>query len=209
MRQCWAVGFSILEISKYTMQRFFYKDIIPKLGPGGVSIIMSDTDSFLLEVKGWTEDMILDRLRHVMDLSNLDPAHPLHDTSRSKVPGYLKNEIPLALILEAVALKSKTYALRTNRDFLRRVNGVIESVKNRIPFEEYKKCIKFIAQLEVEQNTLRAKQHINQMLKTRKIAFSSFDDKRYLLCAIHSVPYGSVLANEDTCYFCRNKSALY
>ena len=44
------------------------------------------------------------------------------------------------------------------------------------------------------------------MLESTKVAFSSFDDKRYFLCEKHSVPYGSALihrfAEEEEPYVC-------
>lgn len=210
-RQLWGVGFSILEISKYIMQRLYYKEIIPRLGAGRVSVVMSDTDSFLLEVKGWSEDTIMEKLKDVMDFSNLDKSHRLYDKSRCRAPGYLKNEMPGANILEVVALKSKTYSIRTRKTTKNKAKGVVKVVKNAIPFTQYKKCLKKISDVEITQNTLRSRNHINQMLRSNRVAFSSFDDKRYLLCSKHSVPYGSILIKKKMtrrCFFCKRKNVL-
>jgi len=212
--QCWAVGFSILEISKFIMQRLYYEKIVARLGSGCVSIIMSDTDSFLIEVKGLTETEVMQRLADVMDFSNLDPSDPLFDDSRRKIPGFLKNEIPKAIILEVVALKSKTYAIRTNKNsVLNKAKGVVEAIKNKIPFSQYKRCVLHVHQHEVTQKTLRSKNHINQMLECKKVAFSSFDDKRFLLCSKHSAPFGSFLTDEEGmwegCYFCTAPNLLF
>ena len=209
MRQCWGVGFSILEISKYIMQRLYYKEILPRLGAGNVSVVMSDTDSFLLEVKGWNEDEIMEKLRDVMDFSNLDKNHPLYDISRCREPGYLKNEMPGADILEVVALKSKTYSIRAKgRVTKNKAKGVVKKIKNAIPFSQYKKCLKKISDVEITQNTLRSRNHINQMMRSHKIAFSSFDDKRFLLCPKHSAPYGSCLVKRTECFFCKRRNLL-
>ena len=213
LSQCWGVGFSILEISKYLMQRLFHREILPRLGVGNVSIVMSDTDSFLLEVKGWDENAIMDRLRDVMDFSNLSPDHPLYDTCRSKVPGYLKNEVPNTRILEVVALKSKTYALRTEEgDMMNKAKGVVNAVKKTIPFHEYRNCLNAIRELEIVQNSIRSVKHVNMLLRSKKVAFSSFDDKRYLFCPKHSAPYGSYLirdTKEGECPFCEMPDLLY
>ena len=232
MHQSWGVGFSILEISKLIMQKLYYDEIIPNLGEGNVSIVMSDTDSFLLEVKGWTEDDIMRKLAHVMDFSNLDKTHPLYDASRSKVPGYLKNEVPKNIIEESVALKSKTNAIRF-RAVKRSKNtakGVKRSVKDNIPFDKFLACLDGIKEMQVEQNCIRSKNHVNHMLRSKKVAFSSFDDKRFLLCPKHSAPYGSALARKKRphpttsssrgklsylargrpgCYFCQFPKKLY
>lgn len=204
LSQCWAIGFSILEVSKVIMQRLYYEEILPSLGPRNVSVVMSDTDSFLLSIRGCDELEAMIRLAHVMDFSNLDKNHPLYNTARCKLPGFLKNEVPLALILEAVGLKAKTYALRcSNNKVLNKAKGVIEAIKDMLGMETYLKCINFIASHEVVQNTLRSINHINQMLRSKKVAFTSFDDKRFLLCPIHSAPYGSVLCKNE-CFFCLN-----
>ncbi len=61
-------------------------------------------------------------------------------------------------------------------------------------------------QFEVWQTTIRSVDHVNKLVRSRKVAFSSFDDKRYLLCSIHSVPYGSFVIEmslrDGCCYFC-------
>ena len=214
MKQCWAVGFSILEISKYIMQQMYYDQLIPRLGKGNVSVVMSDTDSFLLVIKGWTEEEIMRKLSPVMDFSNLEESHPLHSKKRSRTPGYLKNEVPKNVILEVVALKSKTYAIRfLDGGTKNTAKGVVRSVKDTIPFEQFLNCVERIQDLEVEQNSIRSRKHINQMIRSKKVAFSSFDDKRYLTCPKHSVPYGSFLMKKKKrkgrCYFCAHPNALF
>ncbi len=210
MKQCWAVGFSILELSKHTMARLYYHEILPRLGHENVDIIMSDTDSFLLKVTGYAEHDIMEKLADIMDFSNLDETHPLHDKSRNKIPGYLKNEVPKTVIMEVVALKSKTYAIRfLSGETKNTAKGVVRSVKDRIPFEKFKNCLDRMMKYEVQQYNLRSTNHLNQMMESKKVAFSSFDDKRYLLCPIHSTPYGSWMIDSEKmggCYFCRKDS---
>ena len=210
LNQCWAVGFSILEISKYYMQDLYYRRIRPALGEDTpCTIVMSDTDSYLMSIGCKDEVEVMTRLKHVMDFSNLEPSHPLYDGEKAKLPGYLKNEVPKASILEAVALQSKTYAIRTDLDeTINKAKGVKSSVKKNIRLKEYKRCLQEIGHLQVEQCTLRSKNHVNQMISSKKIAFSSFDDKRFLMCPIHSVPYGSCLIREyekngGKCIFCQ------
>ena len=213
MKQCWAVGFSILEISKYIMQRLYYEVILSRLGPGNVSVVMSDTDSFLLYVKNLNEDEVMEKLASHMDFSNLDRSHRLFSLNRSKTPGYLKNEVPKARILEVVALKAKTYAFRTADSTQIKAKGVVQAVKEKIDFDQYKRCLQEITQHEVVQRSLRSKNHIIELLESTKIAFSSFDDKRYLLCPKHSVPYGSSLIPQEKvdieCLFCENPDLLF
>ena len=192
MKQSWLIGFTVLELSKLTMQRLWYDRIRKRLG-NGTSLVMTDTDSFLFRTCERDTESVLRKLGDCMDFSNLPKDHPLRDDSRKKVPGYLKSEVPHAEILEAVALKAKTYALRVKGrgQPLARAKGVAEAAKRTIPFEAYRNCLEEMSHFEVEQHSIRSINHVNKLMRTRKVAFSSFDDKRYLLCAVHSVPYGS------------------
>ena len=211
MKQSWALGFSILEISKLIMQRLFYGHVQPKLGgPDKVSLLMSDTDSFLVKVKGMNDLEIGEALKDVMDFSNYPSDHPLHDKSRSKQPGLLKNEMPHCSITEAVAVKSKAYSILTdlqsdNRQ-VNRAKGVRKSVSTKLPFNLYKDCVfGNISMVEVMQRNIVSKKHSNYLVEGRRIAFSPDDSKRYQLCTLHSVPFGSkfsVGARADVCYFC-------
>ncbi len=222
MNQSWAVGFTILEISKYIMQSLYYKSLVPALGGAkNVSMVMSDTDSFLIRVRGHTEAQALEKLSPFMDFSNLPEDHSLFSKAKARQPGLLKSEVPLGSIKEVVALKAKTYAVRVDRhlgeryendDRLNRAKGVKKSVKDAIPFEAYRKCVDKISGYEVEQRTLRSVNHVNRLEQMRKVAFTSFDDKRYQLCNIHSCPYGSVVIKRSQelggCYFCKYEHKL-
>ncbi len=49
-------------------------------------------------------------------------------------------------------------------DKLNRAKGVKSSVKNKLPFEAYKKCVEEITGFEVEQRTLRSVNHVNRFV---------------------------------------------
>lgn len=207
LNQSWAIGFSILELSKYIMQSLMYDVIMPTFD-NKVSVLLSDTDSWVLAVPSNSPDEALKKIEHVMDFSNYPPSHPLFNKQFENQTGFLKNEFPNDPILEVVGVRSKTYALRTQKGMDARCKGVKKVTKNKITFDTFKKCIFDIHQLEVEQVCIQSKSHNVRLLECKKIAFSSFDDKRHLLCAKHSVPYGSVLIEEskkiNKCYFCAN-----
>lgn len=120
--------------------------------------------------------------------------------------------MPNVKILEAVALKSKTYNLRLdNEREYSCAKGVITSVKEKkLRMEHYRNCVKEFYEMYVKQRHIRSINHVNKMMESNKIAFSSFDDKRFLLCPIHSVPYGSKLIEEGKkeCMFCKNGKNL-
>jgi hypothetical protein len=212
-RQAWAVGFSILELSKYVMQDLFYNQVRPKLNNEAICL-MSDTDSLLVMAPGKSPDDVVCKLKDVFDCSNYDPSHRLYDPSRKNVVGLLKNEVSQDVITEFVGLKAKTYAFKTAGNVLEsKAKGVKKCYKKKIPFEQFKKCLREIRQFSISQVSIQSKNHQNMLMQSEKIAFSSLDDKRYLMnCAIHSVGYNSWLATlqEKTgrCYFCDNPNLL-
>ncbi len=83
----WAVGFSILELSKYVMQSLWYKEIRPTFD-GKVSTLMSDTDSWILLAKEKSADDMAEKLKHVMDFSNYPSEHKLYNGSRKNKVGF-------------------------------------------------------------------------------------------------------------------------
>ncbi len=192
MFQCWAVGFSILEISKFIMQSLMYKAVKPAFG-NRLTTLLTDTDSWVLAVPCKTENEVMEKLWQVMDFSNYPSSHRLHSNSVKNKTGFLKNEMPTDTIEEVVAVRSKTYAIKATKTMETRCKGIREVAKKKIPFDSFKKSVLDFHEESVTQFTIQSKTHQNRLMKQTKVAFSSFDDKRYLLCGIHSVPYGSFL----------------
>ena len=84
-------------------------------------------------------------------------------------------------------------------------------MQKAITFGRFRECLERISQHSVVQRTLQSKNHVNRMMETRKVAFDSYDSKRFALCPVHTCPYGSVLIDhywkhvENTvrrCFFC-------
>ena len=219
LNQSWAVGFTVLELSKYHMQRLFYEEIKPAFG-GRVTVLLSDTDSWVMKLPEPTTDLALSRISQHMDFSNYPDGHHLRNDSVKNMTGYLKNECPGTEIREVVAVRAKTYAIRTeNDDVQRRCKGVKASSRDTISMADYRRCVRadVLNDHSVVQHTIQSRKHTNRLMKQRRLAFSSFDDKRYLLpCGQHSVPYGSVLLKwmeeeEDfnhTCFFCKHPDVM-
>lgn len=213
MNQSWSVGLSILEISKWIMQRNMYYTIKPTFG-GRVGISLTDTDSWVIIVEAANEDEVVEKLLPIMDTSNYPSEHKFYKPDRKNRLGYLKNELPCENILEVVAVRSKCYAIRTANSLHAKCKGVKRQQRDRIPFDIFKETVTGgePVQHEITQYTLQGKNHVNRLLQQRKVAFSSFDDKRHLLCSRHSVPYGSkiIRMSEEAgqCFFCANPSML-
>jgi hypothetical protein len=99
MNQSWAVGFSILEISKLIMQRLYYGPVREKLG-GDCSVLMSDTDSWVLAVREKRPDDAVVKLGDdLMDCSNYEEDHALFSEKHKSAVGFLKNEVTIILLL--------------------------------------------------------------------------------------------------------------
>lgn len=103
-----AVGFTILEQSKRFMFESFYMTIRPLLP--NCNVVMSDTDSFILQVRTKKRVDNLDRIKHIMDFSNYPVTHPRHDMSRKNQLGLFSHETKGRVIKRFAGLRSKTYA---------------------------------------------------------------------------------------------------
>lgn len=206
----WAIGFTVLELSKLVMQKTFYDVIQPRFGKHKVEVLMSDTDSFLLRIiTNKTETEVMQTLSNIMDFSNYPKNHPLFDNTHAKELGRLKNELPTKEIVSFVGLKSKTYAIKVLDGLVdMKAKGVPRRTKKKIPFEAMLECLRQMQSHSISFKRIQAKEHIVRMVECQKTAFSSFDDKRFLLCENHSVPYGSKFVklfwqNGQTCPFCQ------
>lgn len=209
MRQSWAVGFSILELSKLIMQRLYYDEIKPAFN-NRTTIAMSDTDSMLILAPAESSDKIVQKLSHIIDFSTYSEDHPLYDASKKKKVGIMSNECPHDELTAFVGIRSKSYAIKTaSQQMKSRAKGVSKRYKDKISFEAYKKCIDNIEAVTVRQMNLQSKNHRTFLIESRRVGFSSLCDKRHIfVCGKHSCPYGSILIEYEKrtgqCYFCDN-----
>jgi len=215
MNQSWAIGFSVLEVSKLVMQRLFYREIRPKF-PEGVSVVMSDTDSFVLLTKQKCSDEVVSRLKKIMDFSNYPKSHHLYDETRKNALGLIKNEIPQDDISDFCGVRAKSYAINTlGQTLTSRAKGVKSAFREHLTFQDYKSVVLSKSQVSREQYGFLSKDHVIRMVKSNKVCFSSLEDKRYWLCERHSVPFGSRIAKANqkriwdghpVCPFCADKN---
>ena len=212
MRRSWAIGFTILELSKLKLTSLYYDHIV-KAFDNEVTVLMSDTDSVLCTVPAKNSDKALKKIKDIMDFGNYHPSHKLYDTSRKNEVGFLKNETPGEEITEFAGLKSKSYAyLLENDTHHSKLKGIKKPIKKTIGFKSLLKCLNNVSNFNVSQYSIESKKHQINLVKKDKIGFNSFDCKRYYLCNIHSVPYGSIIIthflNTNRCIFCDNKEVL-
>lgn len=199
-----SLGFSILEYAKYKMYKSYYFDIMPLFKD--IRVNFSDTDSFCLSVDRGNI-FAIEKMKHLIDFSNYPIDHHRYNMERKNELGYFKDELCGKELQVFIGLKSKTYAMKIdNGDIYKKAKGITRGYKESLTFNQFESCIKEICEVNLVQYQIRASGHSVKTMKVNKLAFSSFEDKRYLLvCGIHSVPYGSVLLSiyeNDYCPFC-------
>ena len=190
------VGMSILDLAKFFMYDFQYNVMKPIFGRR-LSLLYTDTDSFLYEIK--TPDFYSEirPVKHYFDFSNYPKDHPLYSEENKRVPGMFKDECGSKMIKEFVGLRSKMYSLRFdyNSEVSKVEQNVAKGVKSSViardlRFDHYLNCLKENEVMEHSFKNIRSLSHRVFTLHQSKISLSPFEDKRYLLDAVHSVPYG-------------------
>ena len=123
--------------------------------------------------------------------SNFPPDHPLYDDSNKRVPGLFKAECNVRPIREFVGLRSKMYCLSIEGGGCESCQRVKKSViNNDLKFSNYMECLMEEETMEHSFRCIRSNQHSVHTLDLKKKMLSGFDDKRFLLNMIDSVPYG-------------------
>jgi hypothetical protein len=212
-------GFVILENSKYIMYDDYYNEIKPAFD-GKCELVMSDTDCLLAAVSTPRKCDNLNKIAHIMDFSNYPETDARFSKKRQNVLGFYKDELAGEKMEAFCGLRSKTYVYKLRKEKRKgkrkgkknvitlhsKCKGITKSYRKKITFQNYKACVQSFSKFEIDQFTIRSKNHKLQTLKINKLCFSSFDDKRYLMqCGVHSVPYGSVLIEQskNMCILCK------
>ena len=196
MDRKFSVGFTILELAKLKMFECFYDVILPRFGDDNIDLLLTDTDSFILHIKNHTRDEARRKLKDIMDFSTIDKDDPLFCEDRARVPGFLKDEIPQGQIEECIALRSKCYAFRSRDDKTKKVEiekkckGVRRPNVRKLKIDAYRDCLADIKAVKTEVTRIEARNHRVRTICQKKIALTSFDDKRHIKnCGVHSLPY--------------------
>lgn len=210
LNKAYPVGFTILEQSKVHMYDFFYNVLKPMFNRA--SLFLTDTDSYGVLVEKYPEQRdvsAIQCLKEHMDFSNYDPSHPTFNKEKKNKLGLFKDETMGKRIRDFVGMKSKSYCIRyfDEKKLHVRTKGVSRGYRPLIKMKHFRNCLEQQKQHVMKMYQISSKNHVVTTKELSKVAFSSFDDKRYLLCAVHSTPYGSViidrfLANNQQCPFC-------
>lgn len=191
------LGMCILDLAKMFMFDFHYNVMLKYYSPLSLHLLYTDTDSLIYHV--FTDDLYKDlqQMQEFFDFSNYPSDHPLFSTQKKKIPGFFKDETCGQIISSFVALKAKMYSFLLERssggapEEIKTAKGVHRSIlKNDLRFEHYKNCLFESSVLQHEFSNIASKAHTIYTMKQHKISLSSFDDKRYLISLVESVPYG-------------------
>ena len=192
MNKPFYVGNAVLELSKFHMYNFHYNVMKPVFNDR-IHLLYTDTDSLMYEIQSENPYQELkdgDKLGW-FDFSNYPKDHPLFDDRNKRVPGLFKDECNVQYIKEFVGLRSKMYSLSVEGEDVKVAKGVKKSViNNELRFSNYLDCLLGEDSIEHSVKCIRSTKHSVHTLDMRKKTLSGFDDKRFLLNTIDSVPYG-------------------
>ena len=136
---------------------------------------------------------MIEDLKHYkedFDFSDLDPSHELYSEANKKVIAKMKFETAPELdIDEAVFLWSKSYSyyIKQNSSHCKH-KGVQDQNKNTL--EDYKYCLENNEIKYGVNFSFRSNKHEITMVKQKKIALITFDDRRCYIDKYNSITWG-------------------
>ncbi|KAF0696182.1 Uncharacterized protein FWK35_00028704 [Aphis craccivora] len=176
-------------------------------------LMYTDTDSLVYLIK--TEDFYKDLIENPnlidrLGTADLPPIHPCYTTARKKVPGFFSDELKGHMMTEFCALRAKSYAYNIyageddavrDKDDKFKVGGekikaeVVKqnAVKNHMTLKDHRRCLFDQAGVEAykENISICSFKHQFMTIKTRKLTYNSYDDKRVVLDdKIHTLAHG-------------------
>ena len=184
------VGTTILEMAKkynyvvyYDYFKIMYKEI--KLG-------YSDTDCFLVVIRGQDPYEDMAHNSNLFDTSNFEENHPLHSTRRKKKLGTLKSETGSDHIKAFCALRSKSYSILLDKDFeVKKSKGIKSHILDRITFQDYVDALHLGPLRTYSFHSIRSIKNNLFTVRSSRVGLSPMDDKRYICSnGVDTLPYG-------------------
>ena len=160
----------------------------PYFGGDYMELHYLDTDSFIFSfkpIKSLIED--LKYFKEDFDFSDLDPSHELYAEANKKVIGKMRLETAPELDLdEAVLLRSKYYSLNIKQNSSHCKHKGVQD-HNKYTLEDYKYCLENNETKYGVNYSFRINKHEITMVKQKKIALNTFDDKRYYILILMNI----------------------
>ena len=189
------VEMSILDLSKLHMYSFYY-DVLKEKYNENVRLVYTDTDSFVIHTK--TKDVYDDfnEIKDQMDFSDYPKDHKCFNINNKKRLGCFKDECHSKIITKFIGLKPKSYAFKVYNEEKeeKKSKGIVKhKVKKELSYKQYEDTLIENRSDTVSFNTIRSKNHNIYTINQVKQCLSSFDNKRYYLDSVNSLPYGHYL----------------
>ncbi|XP_060847796.1 LOW QUALITY PROTEIN: uncharacterized protein LOC132927301 [Rhopalosiphum padi] len=198
----------------------YHYNVMQKHYGDNIKLMYTDTDSLVYLIK--TEDFYKDlignpNLMDRLDTADLPPIHPCYTTVRKKVPGFFSDELKGHTMTEFCALRAKSYAYNIyagEDDAVRDKDGKFKVagekinakgvrqhvVKNHITLKDHRRCLFGQAGVEVYRDnvSIRSFKHQLMTIRTNKLAYNNYDDKRVVLDdKIHTLAYSHYSLEDD------------
>ena len=158
------------------------------------SLLYSDTDSLLYEIRGddfykkLADDTLL---KQHFDFSNYPPDHFLYNTENKMVTLKFKEEMRGSAIKEFVGLKAKMYSIVYEDKQKMSAKGVCRYAQSSLNHEVYRNVLMTGSLMRSTNIRIGAQKHILRTIRNQKISLSAFDDKRFILeDGITCLPFG-------------------
>ena len=183
-------GMCILDLNKYAMYDFYYNYLKSKY-QNRMRLLMSDTDSLLFWCQ--TDDIYQDMGENLalFDTSEYNKDHFLYSDRNKKAVGVMKDETAGIQIREFAGIRSKMYSFVFGSHEEKKLKGISKAVvRNDLTLEMYKATMNDEKSRLSSMTLIRSNAHQLSCEKLNKVSLSPFDDKRYLLDPINSLPYG-------------------
>ena len=193
-----SIGQCVLDNSKLIMYKLRYGKLAEyesRLGDNAaISVIGGDTDSFFLQLQNLPVDTLLEEMTSdgLLDSSNYPAGHKFFSNEHKAQLGCVKNECPCVSIKEIVMLRPKCYSILLENDKAKKTaKGVHRHViSNIITHADYRKAYEEKLAMYKETRRIGSLKHQLFTLSQRKLALSSFEDKRTWVSPNESLPYG-------------------
>lgn len=146
------------------------------------------TINFYKDLENYSD--LLDR----KDTSDLPIDHPCYIAERKKIPELFSDETKGVVMTELCALRAKSCALKINGQEKIKSKGIRGHViKNHMNFKDHWRRLLGDTSLNVKTDNvpIRSFSHQLKTIKSNKLTYNSFDDKRIILeDKVHTLAHG-------------------
>lgn len=192
------VSAAILDWSKFYLYKILYT-LVDHFGDR-LTIVYLDTDGFTLQIESdnvkcqqdvWQElsEVKMDG-EQVIDFSFLPKDNPLYSNQFEKVPGKLKDENGGKVIKTGYFVRKKVYGVEYYDGGFKMKNKGVKKCFLHKTLKPYRDAI-FKQKVDyVKIRMMRSLKLQLQTIKSKKLAYSVYNDSRVLLGKIKTLPYG-------------------